>query len=359
MVRGQRSRSTCGSYWGTISQGILRLTALLAFCRCYTTAGNDLQNYIKAGSVGCVTWNSGTQTFELYCAVTWTGNNFITLHANEIFDGKDYNFELGGVTDFEGLFKIARDVSSYAEAPTIRNLHIRGGKTSLGAGFLVQANQQFFIVDSCSSSGTITGEAGVFYFFGSGGICGHSCAEKGQIKISNSFSTGDVSSRGGGGIAGAWAGQNGGIVNISNCGSSGKLQGQPGASTFVNVGGICGAFCGAYGGQIFIVDSFSKGEIAGVESGGIVGGETGFSGGLVVIEQCHSTGDITAASGGGITGDDPAHGDAEVRIFQCYSTGKIEGNNAGGICGQFEYNEFKACPEAEPSTSVNPTLPEK
>eukprot|EP01138_Halocafeteria_seosinensis_P015528 gb/GECG01015846.1/.p1 GENE.gb/GECG01015846.1/~~gb/GECG01015846.1/.p1 ORF type:complete len:252 (+),score=32.03 gb/GECG01015846.1/:1-756(+) len=232
-------------------------------------------------------------------------------------------------------------------------------KRALAQAFLFRQTNSFLLSTPVVPRAPSLEKPVFFIFFGSGGICGHSCAEKGQIKISNSFSTGDVSSRGGGGIAGAWAGQNGGIVNISNCGSSGKLQGQPGASTFVNVGGICGAFCGAYGGQIFIVDSFSKGEIAGVESGGIVGGETGFSGGLVVIEQCHSTGDITAASGGGITGDDPAHGDAEVRIFQCYSTGKIEGNNAGGICGQFEYNEFKACPEAEPSTSVNPTLPEK
>eukprot|EP01138_Halocafeteria_seosinensis_P001437 gb/GECG01001473.1/.p1 GENE.gb/GECG01001473.1/~~gb/GECG01001473.1/.p1 ORF type:complete len:542 (+),score=36.67 gb/GECG01001473.1/:1-1626(+) len=126
----------------------------------------DLRSKILNGTESCFRYNWDENQFEMTCSVLvwsdqgYTSNDYISLDANEIFDGgRQYGhlpvIDLNGITDFEGLFKILGSVASFDQAPLIRNFDVRNGSTARNGGFIVQQRQKFFIVDSCSSSGDI------------------------------------------------------------------------------------------------------------------------------------------------------------------------------------------------------------
>ena len=289
------------------------------------------------GEVSCIQYDGNTKIFSLVCsefnledATDFAMDDFITLEKNEIFEGNDNQIVLSG--KYKGLFQISTfgptAPSSLDDAPVIRRLHMVGGETDGvfqgvdGTGFIVQARRKHFIVDSCSTSGTISG-------FESGGICGVLCG--GHALIVNSSSSGDVTGAGAGGIVGDSFGRDGNVddtkVNITGCHSNGTISGY-------QAGAISGGRLGRNGHGV-VTKSYSTGPIAGERTGGVTGGWPGGEGGFVRVEQCYSEGEINGLNSGGISSTGLAWENGMVQITDSYSRGDITGENAGGITGGF------------------------
>eukprot|EP01138_Halocafeteria_seosinensis_P004721 gb/GECG01004827.1/.p1 GENE.gb/GECG01004827.1/~~gb/GECG01004827.1/.p1 ORF type:complete len:537 (+),score=45.62 gb/GECG01004827.1/:1-1611(+) len=285
----------------------------------------DLREIVVRGNESCIVYDSRLQRFEQNCDINWKERGFgnggcINLKANETFDGKNYTIHLDGMTAFHGLFCVSNEVATLEEAPLIMNVHTSNGATAEEGGFIVLRGQMFFKIDSCSSSGEISGD-------GSGGIAGYrsGCLD-GNVVVRRCHSSGRIRGYCGGGILGRAAGCRGGTANVSSSSSSGELLQ---AST----GGIFGCLAGMEG-SAFIARSHSTGDISSKWSGGIVGIASGKWNGFVHISECFTTGDILAVGAGGITGRNTAVKSGTVEIKDSYTTGTVDvGNNAGGICG--------------------------
>lgn len=270
----------------------------------------------------CLSYNSSLPMFELACSFDWSSSHpdCILLKSNEVFEGHGHEINITGYNNWEGLFQIDIDSATGLEnAPVIRNVHIIGGETSGEGGFIVQAEQNHFIVNSCTTSGEIKGDGG--------GICGGACS--GDLLITNCSSSGDIQGEHAGGIAGSEVGRNGNrsTVKITHCHSTGNIAGNQGS------GGICGWGAGGDYGSVTIAHSYSTGKIEGDRSGGICGRRAGRFHGKVAITCSYSTGDIVGSQSGGICGQTPALMNREVTIERCYSLGEIHGPRSGGIIG--------------------------
>ena len=157
----------------------------------------DLRNVIMSDEAPCFCYVGEQKLFRMNCSVLeWERQEYgptthISLRADEILDGGGGIIDLGGVENFEGLVTIHSDVSSFSEAPLIRNIHVKNGTTADSRGFIIQHGpigafgSQYFVVDSCSSTGDIVYKLG-------GGICGSNCGVQGKIYIKNSYSTGRI-----------------------------------------------------------------------------------------------------------------------------------------------------------------------
>ena len=283
--------------------------------------GSERRQDIINNDVDCIDYNANAGVFNLVCrefvldmASDFSMEDYITLEKNEVFEGNDRRIILDG--PYKGLLRI--NATSFREAPVIRRLHMIGGKTEPGGGFVIQEKQKHFIVDSCSSSGEI--ESG-------GGICGAECS--GDILITNCWSLGSIlwgAWGGAGGISGARIGLNGNDdntkVRITQCHSTGDIAD----------GGICGWEAGRNG-HLSVTKSYSTGKIDGSHGGGICGSDTGVENGFVTIEQCYSEGKISGSDTGGITGHATGASGGIVHITDSYSRGNISGAGSGGICG--------------------------
>ena len=287
--------------------------------------GPDVRNKGE-GETECLQYKD--DIFMLACSFTWDDHynidDYILLQANEIFNGNDFEIDLQGLNFWEGLFQIDSAVDDNT-APVIKHVHVMNGQTSFTGGFIVQSDQNNFVVDSCSSSGTISGASSGDYR-GGGGICGQQCS--GVILLINCWSTGPIEGRSAGGIAGRALAVAGGQAKIINCWSEGGISGQ-------YSGGICGARAGENEGDVTITKSYSKGDVKGADSGGICGVSAGAGNGHVKICQCFTLGDISGDGSGGITGYRAGCDDGLVEITDCYARGDITGNaHTGGICGR-------------------------
>ena len=325
-----------------------------------TTTGIDSNGRPVLGTfVSCLHYDFSDSTFSLSCSFNWTDYfdeaEYIRLYKNEIFEGNGYEIRLYDIANWEGLIKVENQFpnapSSLADAPVIRNVHVSGGETTIGGGFIVQSGQKHCIVNSCSSTGVIKGER-------SGGICGDKCS--GHIRITNCSSSGDIVGGRAGGIAGDQFGSHDGRVTITHCHSTGNIgfaglwsggicgnragdshghvtiihSYSTGKIGHTGSGGICGASAGIRNGHVTISHCYSIGEIAGPLCGGICGLAAGQHTGSVCIKQCYSLGEISGSGSGGITGRDTARVHGYVSITNCYSRGHITGSQyAGGICG--------------------------
>ena len=291
-----------------------------------TDIRNDIADY------ECLNYDANTSTFSMSCSFAWTDNTTkcIVLRKNETFKGNGHSVDLNGVTNWEGLFRIATNENSPAslgDAPVIHDIHMMGGVTSNKGGFVIQAFQKHFIVKHCSSSGVIQGYNGIGGG-GGGGICGQECS--GDILIIDCWTSGKIGYSAGG-IAGRELGINGDKVNtvtISHCYSTGDIIG-------TSSGGICGYFTGKNDEGIVIIEQcYSKGEIGGSESGGITGGLTADPNGHVSIINCYSRGNITGADyAGGICGANTGANSGTVILTNVYASGKIKHEDAGGLIG--------------------------
>ena len=311
--------------------------------------GSDRRQAATDNQLNCISYNDGLFTLDCDLKLESSSSDsdlgmddYITLEKNEIFDGSYHEIELND--EYSGLFKISGDEndgpSSLKDAPKVQNLYMSGtiggdpwaresGSTAENGGFIIQSEQTYFIVDSCSVSGDIRGDR-------SGGICGSECS--GNILIRNCSSSGDITGHSAGGIAGSHIGYNGNDgdntkVIITECHSTGDIA-------LTSAGGICGGRAGDNG-HLLITRSYSKGEIRFQSSGGICGYMTGAENGHVEIEQCYSEGVISGSNSGGITGPSTGSSNGIVYITNSYSRGDITGElNAGGICGRWTGGTF-------------------
>ena len=286
-----------------------------------TKAEEDRREDILSRNMTCFEYDEEFKTLSLVCSEfdlngspEFGNDDYITLKRGETFDGKDNTILLDGITDYSGLFRIAKPENGGSDtlecAPLIQNLHMRGGQTSQGGGFIVKSDQANFIVRSCSSSGMINSNGG--------GICGQGC--HGHARIFDSWSTGSIQGSAAGGIAGK---QFHGLV--TGCHSTGDIIGE-------GSGGICGSL--ARGNQGLVSQCFSLGEIKGLSSGGILGSQAGKSGGEAVVSMSYSRGNITGGGhAGGVCGAEAGADGGTVIISQVYAAGHILHDSAGGIIG--------------------------
>lgn len=84
---------------------------------------------------------------------------------------------------FAGMFRSS--AGSFAQAPTISNVHMENGEVAESEGFIVKQEQKFVIVKNCSSSGEISSQK-------SGGIVGKYVGGDGKIVIEDCSSKGDI-----------------------------------------------------------------------------------------------------------------------------------------------------------------------
>ena len=298
---------------------------------CYDIRG-ELLDY------DCLDYDTNSSTFSMTCSFDWeTTSKCIVLYRNERFEGNGYLIYLTGLFDWEGLVRIATSdnggPSSLEDAPVIENVHMIGGETSFGGGFIIQSEQKHFIVQNCSSSGEIEGGCISSSCFGGGGICGQECS--GDILITRCWSSGEIRGFSAGGIAGREFGINGidnNTVTISHCYSTGDIIG-------FGSGGICGFGSGQRNGTVTIKQCYSLGEIRGQSSGGITGGATADDNGHVDIRNCYSRGNVTGSNNaGGICGSWTGEDGGTVILTNVYASGQIIQSNAGALIGHIHSN---------------------
>ena len=252
---------------------------------------------------------------------SYNANDYITIEADEIFDGAGYEIDMDGVNNCDGLFACNGGSAGAGNNATIKNLGVTGGATASFGGFIVKSNQAFFTVDDCYSTGEILGES-------SGGICGFRAGKDGgSCTITNCYSTGPIGGGGGntynGGICGQEAGGISGVCTIIGCYSTGSISGE-------GAGGICGRVTGQAG-TCIITSCYSTGPIQGSQVGGICGHYAGNSSGTVTITKCYATGSINGSNAGGICGNGAGTGGGTVTVTDCFSN--LEGSNTEGGTG--------------------------
>ena len=289
----------------------------------FTVSGSTitLTGNVKWGDVTVGTGYSRAQYEYSGGTVDTDSGDFITLGNGMTFDGAGYTIDMGDNTTCAGLF--ASSATSFANAPTIQNLNVINGTTSTFGGFVVRSSQKFFIVDSCSSTGTIGGDD-------TGGIIGrYSGLNSGECTVNQCYSTGDITGEDAGGIGGGYCGGSNGKCTITNCYATGDITGR-------NSGGICGIYPG-HNGECIITKCYHSGAIDALYSGGIGGFGGGSNTGKLTISYCYSTGTISGNRSGGILGTSGAN-DGECLIYYCYSLGDITGFASGGIVGNMGGN---------------------
>jgi hypothetical protein len=173
-----------------------------------------------------------------------------------------------------------------------------------------------FIVN-CTASGLMPNATP-----GCGGIVGAFAGSNGgNLQIIGCSFTGASIGQNGGGIVGERAGDNGGSVTCRKCWSTGNI---------LNLGG--GIF-GKDSENAQAIDCFSTGSMT-QEAGGIFGSNASFNGGTTLAQNCYSLGTIETNSGG-IFGSNAASsgGAAIATASNCYSAGTFSGGGGFGIFG--------------------------
>ena len=155
---------------------------------------------------------------------------------------------------------------------------------------------------------------------GSGGIIGiHAASRGGSLSIDKCFSTGFIDNEAGG-IVGNNAANNGGTITITNCYSFGEIGGSP------SLNGSGGGIVGSFAEQVNISNCYSLGAITGDGCGGIIGTNYANNLSVVTIQNCYSIGDISGTGSGGIAG---LISDGTATIQNCYTSGLVVPGNYG------------------------------
>ena len=220
------------------------------------------------------------------------------------------------------------------------------GTTVIGSqrvGGLVGENYYGIITDCCST-GDVNGNATV------GGLAGLNY--EGSIRNCYSGSTVNSSYQ-----AGGLAGYNSDNGIISDCGSSGTING---ISDAISIGGLAGSnsgnisrcystgtvngYCRIGGLSGYnrgsISNCYSKGDVNGTDD---VGGLVGFCYDGSNISNCYSTGNVSGSSTvGGLIGLTIGH--TSIEVTNCYSTGIVSGTSyVGGLVGEKGFGNISGC----------------
>ena len=205
------------------------------------------------------------------------------------------------------------------------------------------------VLDGCVNSGAVTGEKGRV-----GGIVGNLYAGYGEAAVTGCGNTGEITSDGyvGGLIGYVSAAKtfvdnkagNVGMVTVSDCYNQGAVTlGNGYDSGFA--GGLCGAAAALDGGILTVENSRSEGAVTAKDhvAGGIAGTLLLNYQGEILLTACENRGNVLAANGcyGGIAGmvtqtnGEEGEGQRVIRITDCSNSGALTGRgwNAGGIAG--------------------------
>ena len=257
-----------------------------------------------------------------------TGTTYIT------FDGSGNTITLDGITSYGGFIQNGTGSVNGNANVVVQNFTtaVLNSSTlnSLG-GWLCQS---YFGKGSLANSITGCTNNGAVNRINAGGIAGANAgSNSGLITFTNCTNNGTISGQSAGGITGSSVGASIGSATITNCTNSGVISGS-------SAGGITGQFAGFTNGLATLTNCFSSGLVSGSESGGIVGEYFAYNTSRnCVISQCYSTGSISGSNAGGIVGADVGYSDialytASVDISNCYSLGAIA-TTCGGICGGY------------------------
>lgn len=107
-------------------------------------AARDLRESIINGTEPCFHYTAGKNLLHMNCSVLyWQAagyeeDTYISLGAHEIFDGDstvdaktESYIDLSGIDWFDGLFIVQDSVITFAEAPSIKNVHVSEGSQSV------------------------------------------------------------------------------------------------------------------------------------------------------------------------------------------------------------------------------------
>lgn len=256
-------------------------------------------------------------------------NYFIIKGDYVTFQGNNYTITLSGVTNYSGLFNNGGPSVNGFNHLSIQNLGVLAvNSTTIGPrqGWIGQPyfskNATNNLISNCYSTGSISSEGG--------GILGSNSSGT----VINCYSTGTIQ---GGGIFGAYA-LYGTAINCYSTGSIGDFGGgifgiyasNSTATNCYSTGSI-----GAFGGGIFsyftststATKCYSTGNIGQI-GGGIFGSYTSNS----TATDCYSNGSIGRYAGGLF-----GYSSNLCEANNCYSAGSI-GPNAGGIFTTFDSN---------------------
>ena len=168
-----------------------------------------------------------------------------------------------------------------------------------------------------------------------GGVVGSLCGAGlgGEIEISNCVNNGSIATiaegQSCGGIVGAYAGYDNGVVIINDCSNNGVI----GRNDYqISSAGICGAYMAENNGNVTINRCVNTGRIIGEVAGGIVGSFGARKNGLLKITSCTNSGEIFGWTSGGIAAPCLASEGTAI-VTNCINTGAILGRNGGGIAG--------------------------
>ncbi len=267
------------------------------------------RNYIQTADINA----SSTNTWDGGAGFSPIGNHSVPFTGS--YDGQ-------GLT-VSGLF-INRPEINYIGlfgygngSGTIENLGVINvnvtGKNYVG-GLLGAVD--YYTVNNCNSSGTVTGNTSV------GGLVGNIHDTNSGGVVSNCYNTGSVS---GSDDIGGLAGFNGCLVR--NCYNTGSVSGSGGS-----IGGLIG-----YAYYASVVNSYNTGLVTGEGNrvGGLVGNNTASG-----IQKSYNSGSVT--------GNDRVGGLIGVQYLtgptNCYNTGSVTGNDrVGGLVGMFDYHTISNC----------------
>jgi hypothetical protein len=355
-----------GNEWvgGLIGQNENTSTGIISILNCYHETGSVTATGNNTGGLVGYNYNSGSGGISISACrasgnvlgVSSTGglvgNNTNSTTGSMSITGSWYNgASVTGSSDnvggLIGVFSGSLSLTGcYSTGDVSGGNDFTGGL--IGYTFFSVPTPSFVLIDSCSSSGNVSGNGstgglvgmlgngnsgsitvtGCYHITGTvsgtgsntGGLIGYNSNSSGTLTISNSYhTTGNVT---GTSYTGGLIGRNSNS-DISGCYSTGNVTG-----TNSNIGGLVGESTGSDISGCHATGSVDATGYAYV--GGLVGSL--FSGSL---SSCYATGYVLGNGGvGGLVG--VFNVSAGVSISLCYATGSVtgSGNYVGGFIGQ-------------------------
>jgi hypothetical protein len=228
-----------------------------------------------------------------------------------VVGGEIKNIGVEGVNINNGDYSYSGGIAGWLEVGSISNSYSTGNLTSGYVGGLVGYINNSTISNSHSTATIDGGHVG--------GVVG---SVVGSSTISNSYSTGTISGTGYvGGVVGSV--EYNSNATISNSYSTGTISGYHHYAGTPD--GVVGGVVGSVSGSSSISNSYSTGTISGYNAGGVVGNLSG------TMSNCYFTGTVSGNYDvGGLAGS--AHNST---ISNSYSTGMVSGSNysIGGLAG--------------------------
>ena len=272
-----------------------------------------------------ITFNGGGYTINI---------NSITFYPGFIRNGTGNDTGINGFSNIivENFITNQSTLDASGNVVYLSSLSNGGNQTKQGSAWLCQwsfgRGAAGIIIRNCTNNNPVQDKfcGGVV-----GSLCGIGLGS--SVQISNCVNNGVIATiaenQQCGGIVGAYAGYDNGVVVINDCSNNGVI----GRVNFqISSGGICGAYVAENRGNVTINRCANTGRIIGEVAGGIVGSYGGRKNGLLTITSCTNSGEIFGFYSGGIASAYLASEGTAI-VTYCINTGTILGRVAGGIAG--------------------------